>query len=75
MVRVFKNDIIHKNHLDFLFKEEFLWDKRINSPSEIKEFCCYLLRENTMNKDKNFACLCEGINRFSIDFLECRKFF
>jgi hypothetical protein len=54
--------------LDYLFKEEFLWDRNNKSASDIKEFCCYLIREHVLEDGE----LCEGINRFSFDFLECK---
>ncbi len=58
-----------------MFKEELLWDLKINSPSEIKQFCSYLLRENIISKEKNYTEYYDGINSFSLDFLESKTKF
>lgn len=49
-------------HIDFLFKEEFLWEKSRKDVKEIKEFALTILMENEeLNKRVNLT----------YEFLEC----
>jgi hypothetical protein len=39
---------IYSSSLDYLFKDEMLWDKHVNGVTEIKQYCQTLIMEQCM---------------------------
>jgi len=62
--------------LDFLVKEEILWERNNNSIPIIKQFCLLFLIDKIFKKKRNSEEyeLKHGIKNFSIDFLESINF-
>ena len=61
--------------LDFLLEEEFLWERTNNSVPVIKQFCVNFITEKIFSKNKEEKyVLQQGINHFTIDFLECKNY-
>lgn len=52
---------------DFLFKEEFLWEREMKSVELIKQFSVEMILEK-IGRDFNS----EEVGNFTIDFLECK---
>lgn len=66
-MQFYLNGKVISNLSDFLFKEEFLWERSMKSVDLIKQFSVEMIHEKIV-KDGNL----EKVGNFSIDFLECK---